>query len=86
MKRYRVEFTPSARREFLKLPDAVVVRLTPRILALGKNPRPTGSKKLSVQENIYRIRIGDYRVLYEIQDKVLVVLVMKVGHRREIYR
>ncbi|MFH0795310.1 MAG: type II toxin-antitoxin system RelE/ParE family toxin [bacterium] len=86
MKRYRVEFTPSARREFLKLSDAVVVRLAPRILALGKNPRPAGSKKLSVQEDIYRIRIGDYRVLYEIQDKVLVVLVVKVGHRREIYR
>ena len=81
-----MEFTPAARREFLNLSDAIASRIAPRILALGKNPRPVGSKKLWHREDIYRIRIGDYRVLYEIQDKVLIVLVVKLGHRREIYR
>ena len=49
-------------------------------------PRPSGCKKLSATENAYRIRVGDYRVLYEIQDRRLVVLVVRVAHRREVYR
>jgi mRNA interferase RelE/StbE len=54
--------------------------------ALRENPRPTTVKKLAAEENLYRIRVGDYRVVYQIRDKELIVLVVKIGHRREIYR
>ena len=62
------------------------MRLRTRIDSLADNPRPPDTKKLSGAEELYRIRVGDYRVLYAIQDKVLLVLVVKVGHRREVYR
>jgi mRNA interferase RelE/StbE len=56
-----------------------------RIEALGDNPRPMGSEKLSGQER-YRVRQGVYRIVYEIQDEALVIIVVKVGHRRDVYR
>jgi len=54
--------------------------------ALTRNPRPHGVKKLSGEQNLYRIRAGDYRIIYQIRDKELVVLVLKLGHRRDVYR
>ena len=60
--------------------------LNPAILALAENPRPPGCLKLSGEESLWRIRVGDYRVVYQVQDAVLLVLVVKLGHRREIYR
>ncbi|MEA2526065.1 MAG: mRNA interferase RelE/StbE [Thermomicrobiales bacterium] len=56
------------------------------ILALGANPRPTGATKLANPDNLYRIRVGDHRVIYTIEDDVLIVLVVSVGHRKEFYR
>ena len=53
---------------------------------LADNPRPRGVEKLEGRENRYRIRVGDYRVIYEIHDEVLLVLVVRIGHRREVYR
>ena len=82
---YRIQFTPSAEREFLKLPKPVRERLDLKISALAHNPRPAGVVKLAGQE-AYRIRVGDYRVVYEIHDRVLVVLVLTVGHRGDVYR
>ncbi len=61
-------------------------RLTLAIRNLGENPRPTGCVKLSGEENIYRVRVSDYRIVYQIQDEQLFVLIVGVGHRREIYR
>lgn len=84
--RYRVEFTRSARKAFAGLPVSVQQRLDPHILALAKNPRPSGVAKLAGEEDAWRIRVGDYRIVYEIHDDVLLVLVVRVGHRREIYR
>jgi mRNA interferase RelE/StbE len=83
---YRVSFAPAALRQFRKLPAAVQRRLSPHIDALADNPRPTGVVKLSGVSDIYRVRVGDYRIVYEIQDVVLVVLVLKIGNRREMYR
>ncbi|MBI3117932.1 MAG: type II toxin-antitoxin system RelE/ParE family toxin [Candidatus Hydrogenedentes bacterium] len=60
-------------------------RIIQRIKALAGNPRPAGSRKLKGRD-LYRIRQGDYRILYEIRDKTLVVFVVRVGHRREVYR
>lgn len=67
------------------LPQSFHKRIAVRISGLAENPRPTGCQKLSGQDG-YRIRIGDYRVVYTIDDKTSVVTVIAVGHRREIYR
>ena len=84
--RYQLQLLPTARRELLKLPAKNRVRVTDAISSLQANPRPTGCKKLAGNADYYRIRVGDYRVLYEIRDRILLVLVIKVGHRREVYR
>jgi mRNA interferase RelE/StbE len=68
----------------LKLPAQIRVRVADAIRGLQSNPRPAGCKKLAGNANFYRIRVGDYRVLDEIRDRVLLVLVIKVGHRREV--
>jgi mRNA interferase RelE/StbE len=83
---YRVSFAPAALRQFRKLPVAVQRRLSPHIDALADNPRPPGVVKLSGISDIYRVPVGDYRVVYEIQDVVLIVLILKIGNRREVYR
>ncbi|MHB8763180.1 MAG: type II toxin-antitoxin system RelE family toxin [Deferrisomatales bacterium] len=83
---YRIDFTPGAARQFRKLPAEVRRRLEPVIQALADDPRPAGSKKLAGEERGYRVRMGDYRVLYRLEDDVLVVLVIRIGHRREVYR
>jgi mRNA interferase RelE/StbE len=83
---YHLEFSSRAARAFRNLPADIQRRLDPAILALAENPRPPGCVKLSGEESLWRIRVGDYRIVYQIRDDVLLVLVVKVGHRREIYR
>ena len=83
---YRVSFNAHAARSFRRLPKSIQARLKPEIDALRDNPRPFGSEKLSGLEDTYRIRVGDYRILYEVHDRVLLVLVVETGHRREVYR
>ena len=85
-RRYQLQLLPTAQRELLKLPAKIRVRVTDAIRSLQATPRPSGCKKLAGNADYYRIRIGDYRVLYEIRKRLLVVLVIKVGHRREVYR
>lgn len=82
---YAVSFTPGALRQLRKLPRNVRERLVPAIDGLARNPRPIGSRKLT-GDNLYRIRVGDYRIVYAIQDARLTVLVVTLGHRREVYR
>jgi mRNA interferase RelE/StbE len=82
---YLVEYTPAAARQIRKLNKTIQARLKAKIAMLSENPRPQGSKKLKGFENSYRIRVGDYRVIYKIHDDVLLVLIMKVGPRRDIY-
>ncbi len=83
---YRVVFSRKAKRQFLDLPAIVRKRLAPRIDSLARNPRPLGAKRLSGTEDFYRIRVGDYRILYAIEHHELVVLVVKLGHRKDVYR
>jgi mRNA interferase RelE/StbE len=64
----------------------VQLRLSPRIGALASNPHPPASTRLAGDEDLYRLRVGDYRVLYEVRARVLLVLVVKIGHRSEVYR
>jgi len=83
---YRVEFGPAAARQFKKLIRPVQEVITKRLEELAINPRPPGVKKLQGEENLYRVREGDYRIVYEIQDQALLVIVVKVGHRSDVYK
>jgi mRNA interferase RelE/StbE len=83
---YRVEFAPAARRQFEKLPQRVRRQLWDRIVSLGANPRPAGCEKLAGSHALYRIRVGSYRIIYEIAEKRLLVLIVKIGDRKEVYR
>ena len=80
---YSIELTPAALRQLESLPRKVQVRIAATINDLSSDPRPPGCAKLKDSEDIYRIRIGDHRVLYQVKDKVLLVLVVKVGKREK---
>ena len=84
--RCRVEVSRPAQRDIDKLEPTVRQRVLKRLVALGDDPRPPDAKKLSGEASGYRIRVGDYRVLYRVDDDVLLVLVVRVGRRREVYR
>jgi len=83
---YTVEFLPSAAKEFKKLPLDLKQRIGVQIEALSLDPRPPGAKTLQGGNGQLRIRVGDYRVIYRVQDDKLLVLVLNVGHRSKIYR
>ncbi len=83
---YRIQFAPSARRLLGSLPRAIQRRIAMRVDQLAFNPRPPGSIKLEGEDDLYRIRVGQDRVIYAIQDDELTVLVLRVGHRRDVYR
>ncbi len=83
---YRVEMAPAAVRQLRKLDPAARRRVQAAVELLAADPRPSGAKKLVGGAGEWRVRTGDFRVVYEIHDQVLVVLVVALGHRREIYR
>jgi len=83
--RDRVILPRSVQKEQDRLPDDVVKRILARLAQLETNPRPPDVKKLKGRD-AWRIRVGDYRVIYEIHDRELQILVVTVGHRREVYR
>jgi mRNA interferase RelE/StbE len=85
MSQYNVVVSKSAAKELLKLPATVNNRIIKVILELSDDPRPQGSKKLKGGSENWRIRIGAYRVIYAIDDEVMIVDVRKVGHRKDIY-
>lgn len=83
---YEVKFSRGAKKQFSKLPIDVQQRIQTKINELAIEPRPNGVKKLQGDDNSYRVRVGDYRVVYELDDDVLIVTVIKVGHRSDIYK
>jgi len=85
MARYDLRVKPSVARDLRGIPRADVSRILARIEGLRDDPRPTGAEKLSAQER-YRIRQGNYRILYTVAHAELTVEVVKVGHRRDVYR
>jgi len=84
---FKVTLTPAPAKYLERLRDeALKRRFIKALRALETNPRPPGSVKLQGADELYRVRAGDYRIVYQIQNAVLVVLVLQIGHRREIYR
>jgi mRNA interferase RelE/StbE len=83
---YAIEFRPAALRDLKTLSVDLRKRIGRKIDSLAGNPRPPGVEKLSGREDSYRVRVGDYRIIYEIRDQVLLVIIVEVGHRREVYR
>jgi mRNA interferase RelE/StbE len=83
---YTVTISRSAAKDIRALDDTTQRRVAQVINALADNPRPPGVQKLSAVDNVYRLRSGDYHVLYQIVDRHLLVLVVRVRHRREVYR
>lgn len=85
MARYSLQFKKSVAKDMRAIPKQDVRRILERIDMLANDPRPRGREKLSTQE-LYRIRQGRYRIVYEIQDAVLIIIVVKVGKRSDVYR
>jgi mRNA interferase RelE/StbE len=83
---YEIHIERTAAKTLQDLQRADRVRVSQAIIALGQEPRPHGCLKMSGTDPLYRIRIGNYRVVYAIDDTVRVVSITKIGHRREIYR
>ena len=83
--KYQVQILHTAEKEMDKLPTPIHTRISRKILSLENNPRPRGAKKLSGREE-YRLRLGEYRILYSINDRDGIITVFAVGHRWEVYR
>lgn len=84
--KYQVEIAPAAKRQIKKLVKQTQELIIQRLEQLAENPRPPGVLKMEGEENLYRVRVGGYRIIYEIQDRVLLIVVVKVGHRGDVYR
>ncbi|MBI4846143.1 MAG: type II toxin-antitoxin system RelE/ParE family toxin [Candidatus Omnitrophica bacterium] len=85
MERYKIEIKKSAVKEIERLPRKEMKAVLEKIKSMSENPRPHDCKKLSSEEK-YRVRCGNYRILYFIQNSILIVFIVKVGHRKDGYR
>jgi mRNA interferase RelE/StbE len=83
---YQVELAPAAKRQIKKLPPDAYKRIIQRLEELKLDPRPAKVAKLEGEEDLYRVRVGDYRIVYQVRERVLQILVVKVKHRRDVYR
>lgn len=81
-----VTISPAAKRQIKNLEPKIQEKIVQHLREIGKNPRPSGTKKLSGTRDVYRLRIGDYRVVYQIRGDELIILILGVGHRQEIYK
>ncbi|MDR2473157.1 MAG: type II toxin-antitoxin system RelE/ParE family toxin [Tannerella sp.] len=83
---YSVRIKKKAQKQLMDLPLSIAGRIAVIIDGLAENPRPSGSKKLQGYNNVYRIREADYRIIYRIENEILTVEIIKIGHRKDIYR
>ena len=86
MANYEVEISRTAERQLKKLPPPDQRRVARAMLLLADDPYPRGTRKLLGYEDIFRVRVGQYRILYSVSERSLIVIVLKVGHRKDIYR
>ena len=85
MTKYKIEISSTAERQLKKINREDQIRILRSISLLAQNPRPDGCRKFKGYKDVYRIRIGNYRVIYEIDGTKIVVTIIKIGHRRDIY-
>lgn len=83
---YKIEWKQSAKKELKKLKKEVIPRIIKAVESLSINPHPTGSRKLQGSEHLYRVRLGDYRIVYSVENKILLIEIIRIGHRKDIYR
>ncbi len=83
--KYTVLYRPATERQLSRLDAAVLDRIGEAVAGLADNPRPHGSLKMTGCD-LYRIRVGDYRIVYEIHDRIVTVIVVEIGHRKNVYR
>lgn len=83
---YRIELTRAAERDVRAVPKLMLKRLDACILGLADDPLPPGVKKLNNSDGLYRVRVSDYRIIYRIEQDIVTILVVRIGHRREVYR
>lgn len=86
MASYRIEWKRSAEKELAKLPAPIIPRIIDVVGQLAEDPYPVGSRKLAGSDHTYRIRVSDYRVIYTVEKSMLRIEIIRVGHRREVYR
>jgi mRNA interferase RelE/StbE len=86
MANYRIEISSSAEKALKKIPKKDIVKVIQVIEMLAISPFPEGCRKLKGEDDVYRIRQGNYRVIYEVLGKKLIILVLKIGHRKDIYK
>lgn len=86
MASYEIEISRTAEKQLRKLPPADQRRVASVMLALADDPFPRGSRKLSGYEDVFRVRVGRYRILYSVSGRALIIIVLKIGHRKDVYR
>ena len=86
MANYKIEISKSAEKSLQRIPKKDILKVVQSIQSLAISPFPEGCRKLQGEENTYRIRQGNYRVIYEVEDNRLLILVLKIGHRKDIYK
>jgi mRNA interferase RelE/StbE len=84
--KYKIIFTTAAKKDLDGIPKSDISKIVKRTEKLALDPFPNGYESVKGSENTYRIRQGDYRILYTLFEKTLIILVLKIGHRREVYR
>ena len=83
---YTIKFKPTAARQLAKLPKTIQVKIARKIDSLAIAPHPQGTVKLRGGDDLYRLRVGNYRIIYQVKNDQLLILVVKIGHRKEVYR
>lgn len=83
---YRIELSPSAARQLKRIDRRLLPRIAEKINSLAIEPRPHGVEKLSAQHDLYRVRVGDYRIVYGVEDRSVLVAILRVGNRSEVYQ
>jgi mRNA interferase RelE/StbE len=86
MARFKIEVSATAEKQLRKIPRPDQIRVVGAVLKLAENPRPRGCRKLAGYEDVYRIRVGTYRVIYSVERLQEIIDVLKIGHRKDIYR
>ncbi len=83
---YAIRFLPSVQKDIRKIPEGMLRRIQEALKPLAENPHPPGAKKIQGYDGCFRLRIGDYRVVYSVTHEIRIVTIIRIGHRREVYR